>query len=277
MMKKLYPMKQLISIPKILTITSILVLFSCGDSGKSAKNDAAKDGQNVTKISEEDKLIQKMNLIDSNQQLRVINGLAFGNIEQGISIEAIGYLDTNDQEVKIEEIYSDSKTGNTERTLFYIEGGKKFATKQIVYDNTRQPTMFTERISFYDKNEKVIYSKEREAEYEEFLSQASFKPAALFDCKFDRALRLLNEEGEFETTFQGFIETKTVDYIIVGPNTKNGFTSSLAVVMPNALTQELKSNQLKYVGKKIEVLFEKTIEGNVTYQALLNIRLVESE
>jgi hypothetical protein len=161
--------------------------------------------------------------------------------------------------------------------LFYIEGGKKFATKQIVYDNTRQPTMFTERISFYDKNEKVIYSKEREAEYEEFLSQASFKPGALFDCKFDRALRLLNEEGEFETTFQGFIETKTVDYIIVGPNTKNGFTSSLAVVMPNALTQELKSNQLKYVGKKIEVLFEKTIEGNVTYQALLNIRLVESE
>lgn len=269
-------MKQLRSIPKILTISSVLMLFSCGDSEKSAKNDATKSSHNIAKISEEDKLSQKINLIDSSQQLRIINGLAFGNIDKGISIEAIGYLDTNEQEVKIEEIYSDSKTGNTERTFFYIEGGKKFASKQIIYDNTRQPTMFIERISFYDKIGKVTYTKEREAEYEELLSQASFKPAALFDCKIDRALRIMNEEGEFETTFLGFVETKTVDYIIIGPKTKE-FTTSLAVVSPNALTQELKSNQLKYVGKKIEVLFEKTMEGNVTYQALLNIRLVESE
>lgn len=268
-------MKQLISIPKILSLSFVFILFSCGDTEKDSKN-GAKAAQTVANISEEDKLSQKMNLIDSNQQLRVINGLAFGNLDSGLTIEAIGYLDTNNQEVKIEEIYSDSKTGNTERTLFYIEGGEKFATKQIIYENSRQPTMFKERISFYDKNGKVIFTKEREAEYEEYLSQASFKPAALFDCKIDRALRLLNEEGEFETTFQGFIETKTVDYIIVGPKTE-GFTSSLAVVSPNALTQEIKSNQLKYVGKKIEVLFEKTMEGNVTYQALLDIRLVESE
>ncbi len=269
-------MKQLISITKILTVSSVLILFSCGDAEKS-ENAIKTASQTVSKISDEDKFSQKMALIDSNQQLQVINGLAFGNHENGISIEAIGYLNTNNQEVKIEEIYSDSKTGNSERTYFYIEGGKKFATRQIIYDNTRKPTMFTERISFYDQNQKVIYTKEREAEYEEYLSQASFKPTALFDCKIERAMRALNEEAEFETTFQGFIETKTVDYIIVGSNTKDGYTSSLAVVLPNALTAELKSNQLKYVGKLLQVQFQKTMEGNVTYQALIDIRLVESE
>ncbi len=269
-------MKQLILIPKILSLSFVLVLFSCGDADKDSKN-GTEATQTVAKISDEDNFTQKMSQIDANQQLQVINGLAYGNHENGISIEAIGYLDTNNNEVKIEEIVSDSKTGNSERTYFYIEGGKKFATKQIIYDNARKPSMFTERISFYDKNQKVIYTKEREAEYEEFLEQAIFKPASLIDCNIDRAMRALNQEAEFELTFQGFIETKNVDYIIVGSNTKDGYTSSLAVVMPNILTQELKSNQVKYIGRSLEVQFQKTMEGNVSYQALIDIRLIGNE
>ena len=137
--------------------------------------------------------------------------------------------------------------------------------------------MFTERISFYDANQKVIFTKEREAEYEELLNQVEFKPVGLFDCKIDRAMRALNEEKEFETIFQGFVETKAVDYILVGANEKDGFVSSLAVVMPNALTFELKENQTKYIGKLLEVQFQKTTEANVTYQALVDIRIKESE
>jgi hypothetical protein len=85
-------------------------------------------------------------------------------------------------------------------------------------------------------------------------------------------MRALNEEGEFETAFQGFVETKTVDYILVGANAENGFVSSLAVVMPSAFTFELKSNQQKYIGQLLEVQFQKTMEANVAYQALVDIR-----
>jgi hypothetical protein len=68
------------------------------------------------------------------------------------------------------------------------------------------------------------------------------------------------------------VETKTVDYILVGANAENGFVSSLAVVMPSAFTFELKSNQQKYIGQLLEVQFQKTMEANVAYQALVDIR-----
>ncbi len=266
-------MKQFISIHKLVLSFSTLLLFSCGDDqNKSNEGENAADQTGTVKqLSDEDKFSQKMAAIDLNQQLQVINGLAYNN-QSEVSIQVNGYLDSNDLEVKIEEFYNDAKTGNNERTTFYIEGGKKFATRQIIFDNTKKPSVFTERISFYDKDQKVIFTKAREAEYEELLSTVNFKPVSLFDCKIDRAMRALNEEEEFETAFQGFVETKTVDYILVGANADNGFVSSLAVVMPNAFTFELKGNQKKYIGQLLEVQFQKTMEANVSYQALVDIR-----
>jgi hypothetical protein len=266
-------MKQFISIHKVVLSFSALLLFSCGDdqNKSNAGENAAAQTETVKQLSDEDKFSQKMVAIDTNQQLQVINGLAYNN-QSEVSIQVNGYLDRNNLEVKIEEVYNDAKTGNNERTSFYIEGGKKFATRQIIFDNTKKPSVFTERISFYDKDQKVIFTKAREAEYEELLSTVDFKPVSLFDCKIDRAMRALNEEGEFETRFQGFVETKTVDYILVGANAENGFVSSLAVVMPNEFTFELKSNQQKYIGQLLEVQFQKTMEANVAYQALVDIR-----
>ena len=268
-------MKQLISIPKVALLTIVLIVFSCGEEQNKVAEKQHNDSKakTVAQLSDEEKYSQKMALIDSNQQLKMITGLSFNN-EAGETVQSIGYLDMKDQEVKIEESFSDPKTGNYGTNYYYIEGGKKFATKQILYDNTRKPTVFIERVSFYNDNQEVIFTKEREAEYEELLSQSGFKPAVLFDCKIDRAMRALNEEGEFETTFQGFIQYENLDYILVGANTKTGYVSSLAVILPNELINMLKSDERKYIGTPLEVQFQKDVGGSgMTYQALVDIRM----
>ena len=274
-MMKFKIMKQLFLISRLTLFLFVLILFSCGEeqTQKQEKNTVKEKSKTVNSLSDEEKYRQKMAAIDSNKQLKVFNGLSFNN-EAGETVQAIGYVDINDQEVKIEELFSDPKTGNYGTNYFYIEAGKKFASKQIIYDNTKKPTVFVERVSYFNEKQEVIYTKERTAEYEELLGQAGFKPATLFDCEIDRAMRALNEEGEFETTFQGFIQYENLDYILVGANTKTGYVSSLAVILPNELINMLKSDERKYVGTPLEVQFQKDIGGSgMTYQALVDIRL----
>jgi hypothetical protein len=256
------------------TFIASLILFACNSSDENLTKVIPKEEiKIVEKISDEEKFMQKMASIDSIQELNIMNSLSFNNNE-GSTIEATAYFDKNGAEVKILELFNDSKTGNQSTTTFYIANGKKFASRQILFDNTTKPTKFIERISFYDSTQKVQFTKERSAEYEELLNDVTFSPAKLFDCNIDRAMRALNEQGEFETTFQGFVTTKDLDYILVGANNEEGFVSSLAIILPDETINTLKSNERKYIGTPLEVEFQNKVNGNgASYQALMRIRM----
>lgn len=255
----------------ILALMMAATVIGCQSGEKADEKNAQTE--NAAKIENEDQFEQKMADIDNATDLKVINSLAYNN-NAGSRTEAIAYLNQNDQEVKIEENFADVKTGNYGKYSFYVENGKKFATKEVYYDNELKSPSFVERISFYDENEKVIFSKERLAPFEDELEKAAFQIRSPKDCPIDRAMRVLNQEGEFTTTFQGFASAGNLTYLLVGENTKDGYASSLAVQYEEGDIKKLLKDERAFIGTPLEVQHEVMVdERGLKFQVLLAVKI----
>ncbi len=213
---------------QIIYLSIFLSLIFTGCNSSNDKNEKSDSGKEQPKFPNEDQLEEKMAAIENNKNLLVVNSLNYNN-NAGSTAGAIAYLDAEKNTVKMDEMFSDVTTGNYGTYTFYIENGKKFVSKEVYFDNELKIPIFVERISFYDKNQKVIYTKERTAEYEEDLPKMQFQIAKLKDCSLDRTMRILNQEKDFETTFQGFASDGSTKFLLVGENTPDGYASSLAV------------------------------------------------
>jgi hypothetical protein len=85
------------------------------------------------------------------------------------------------------------------------------------------------------------------------------------------ALKIINQEGEFETNFQSFTENMGKNFLILG--TEN-MTSTVAFLDYNPTLKLLKNNQKRYFGKKLIVNFSVETEANgFTFQALNDIQI----
>jgi hypothetical protein len=246
-------------------------IISCQSDNKTDEN--STQTENAAKIENEDQFEQKMADIDNATDLKLINSLAYNNNE-GSRIDAIAYLDKNDQEVKIEENFADVKTGNYGKYAYYVENGKKFATKEVYYDNQLSTPSFVERVSFYDEKGKVMFTKERLASFEDELEKAAFQIRTPKDCSIDRAMRVLNQEGEFTTTFQGFASAGNLTYLLVGEDTKDGYASSLAVQYEEGDIKTLLKSERAYIGTPLEVQHEVMVdERGLKFQVLLAVEI----
>ena len=78
-------------------------------------------------------------------------------------------------------------------------------------------------------------------------------------------MQVLNQEGEFATTFQGFISEEPYLYLIVGEDEPTGYTSSLVVQYVDQTIQKLQMNEKEMIGKGIQVGFE-TLSGTQGYE-----------
>ncbi len=252
--------------------SSAMLLFACSNDPQDQENQESTS--NVELTSEDSKFEDRMAQIDNNEKLSVLNSLAYNNNE-GSREEARAYLDKNNNEVKIEEVFSDAKTGNYGQYIFYIDNGKRFATKAIYYDNQLEKPSFIERVSYYDKNGKVKFTKERLAEYEEDLPDAAFSVVKPKDLPIDRTLRILNQEGEFVTTFQGFAEGNNMKYLLVGENKPDGYASSLAVQYEEGDIRKLMKNERAMIGKPLEVTHNMMMdERGLKFQILMTVKIL---
>ena len=121
-----------------------------------------------------------------------------------------------------------------------------------------------ERISYYDEKENPIKTIERIADFEDQLYREEFKVVENYNCSSKRALMALNQEGEFSTTFQGFIKEEPYLYLIVGDNEDNGYTSALVVQYEDQTIKKLQMYEAEMIGKGIQVEFE-TLSGTQGY------------
>lgn len=249
---------------------SIVVLYSCTSNSPSNTQKRVNNSKPSSMEQEYDRIIAT---IENNPDLTVMKSLAFNN-NAGSTVQAIVYFDQFGNEVKMEEFYSDVATGNYGTSTFYFQQGRLFASKEVYHDEQRKKPTFVERVSYYDSIPKVKLSKERTTFYEEDLSNLQFQPIKPVACSFDRAMRALNEEGEFETTFQGFITNGDMDYILVGENSANGFVSSLSLTFKDPVIEKLKTNERKYIGTPLEVEFQEAEDvSGMNYQLLTTIKL----
>lgn len=258
---------------KIASIVFIFTLLA-GCTNSSSDTNEESNGEIPAQTSSlekaETKIEQKIANTDLQEKLNEMNSLYFSK-EDGSSIQVTAFLDPSEAILKVEEKYTDKDKNEYGTRIFYIENGKKYASKERFEEHKDGKAYFVERVSFYDKNEKAINTKIRKAEFEEELDGQVFEPTALVDCSIKRAMDALNEEGEFETLFQGFIDSNNDSYLSVG-KTADGFVSALLVQYENTVTRKLRKNQERSIGTKLDLQYQKMVDENgFEFQVLLTV------
>lgn len=255
----------------IIALLAFVTFSGCQSSGDaSAKTEKKAQGK---PLSNEDEFDQKIAAIENNTELTIIRSLAY-NDSKGSTEEAIGYLDKDQSEVKIEEVFSDAVTGNFGTYTFYVEKGKKFASKAVYFDNTLPIPKFIERLTFYNKSEKPIFTKVRMADYEEELTTVNYEITKPQDLSVQRVMQIFNQEGPFESTFQGFADGGGMNYLLVGENTKDGFASSLAIQYEVGDLRKLRANERELIGTPLEVEHDIIVDPTgLTFRVLLSVKI----
>lgn len=259
---------------KTFALLFVLALISACKNETENTNDPILNGdEKELSFEGKEDIEAKVSAIDNDQNLLIVNSLMYAH-SNGSTAEAIAYLNEKQEILKIEEKFNDTKTGNFGRRIFYFENAKRIVTKEIYQDNQLKKPMFIERVSFYDKKDKVKFSQQREADFEENLEMASFQPTKATDCSKVRAMQILNQEGPFETTFQGLASNGDMDFIIVGENAKEGYTSSLAIQHNGGDIPKLLANEAAYIGRSLTVQFERVVDHrDFEFQALMALRI----
>jgi hypothetical protein len=255
-------MKTLLLSPVVLFF---LLFSSCSGENKGSDNVHFKKPKNANDIE------THMAEIENNPDWKVMNSLAYNNNE-GSTEEVIAYLNASDEAVKLEERFSDVSTGNYGKRLFYVADQKTFASKEVYFDNTLKEPAFIERISFYGKNQQPVYTRERTAPTELELDNASFQQKNPVGISIERAMQVINQQGEFATTFQGFVQSGGLTYILVGENSQDGFASSLAIQYENEDIKKLKLNERGMIGTPLQIKHQTMVdEKGLKFQVLLDL------
>jgi hypothetical protein len=212
---------------------------------------------------------------DLQNKLEVIHSLHYTK-DDGSSIEASATLNRSKEIIKVEESFIDKMANSYGTTIFYIKNKKKYASKERFEERTSTEAYFVERVSYYDENEKVVQTRIRKAPYEEDLDAMIFEIVANHDCSIHRAMQAINQEGPFTTYFQGFVISGITSYLIVGESGDNGYVSAVMLQYKTTSTNRLLQNQEKYLGKKLDIEFQKMVDNNgLQFQILLTMAPVK--
>jgi hypothetical protein len=250
------------------TVLIALLMGACGQSNKKTEEEPEE-------ISNANEFEKRIAAIDNNPDLQVINSLSY-NDNAGNTVEARAFLDKDQKEVRIEEDFSDAKTGNYGTNTFYVHNGKKFATREIYFDKQRKEKPMVERVSYYDDKAKVLYTKIRYAEGEEQLNNEGFKGVASYDCPEERVMRVINQEGEYRTTFQGFVQSNGMVYALVGGPGKDDPVSSLSVQHKYGDISKLLADERGNIGRLVRVQHETMMSPQgLRFQVLIALEFVE--
>ncbi len=255
---------------------SALFLFfqSCNDSSvKSNKNEEEYFEQDAYQPSDLEVEIEKiMEDIDMNDSLRYGQSLSY-NRPDGASVFVKIYVNDSNYTVKLFEEYTVPNSPSINSNTFYFDQGHLIATKELFEEGTGDEGHFVERVTYYNEKEKAIKTKRRTASYEEELVYENFKSSEPVACSYNRAMQVINQEGEYQTNFVEFISEEPYLYLIVGENKKDGYYSSLVVQMMTPLIKKLKSNPEKHFGTPLTINYEiLNGEQGYEYQILMGVR-----
>lgn len=253
-------------------LSMMLLVAACkSNNSKKAKDQTEKPQKDliVYTLKDEKSFDKQMMEIDSFVLAygKFASSLDYGK-EDKTTIHVDAHLDNEENIVKLVENFTDKDATSMGTNSFYLHEGKVFMSKEVFV--TTKSNDFTERISYYAPNGICLKSKERKAVSEALLSKAKFEAVAKTVCSIDRAMRALNQEKEFATTFQGFIASGKDSYMIVGTPGTGGFTSALKVKKGDKFIEEIRKDELRYLNGTIYLQFEKIEEvGGFTYQSLI--------
>ncbi len=252
----------------------ILVLFTACNSKEPENATDQTTPTNEVMPNEVDQLMLDMDADEANMPMA--QSLLYTK-EDNTMTDAKVFFDKNEVVAKISDYYLDGTTGMVIRTSFYFNGGIKFAARrtQELKNDAGKP-YFSEIVTFYDKKGKATSTKQRRADFEELLENETFFKTDITQIDEKIALQKINMENEFAVTFQGFVESGPYEFLIVGENKANGYSSSLSIQTPLSAIGYLKNRGKEELGTPLVVQFERMIDSQgYEMQLLLDVKVVK--
>ena len=272
-------MKKLSNILFALFLIQLVMLCSCSDFERRVSLDdtATKDNQAESIVfAEQVEYDSLRKIIDSEKDLTQAQSLDYE--DRGANHSRVtALLNKKNKVVKLalEEVAND---GKMIRTSFYYSGAAVFFAKQEIYDYTKEKNAYGLIYSYFGNNNKVIYSAAKMANTEEELNSkvALRTQKTMFDPS--KAKNIINQKGDFETRYQGHIDTEQYLFILVGTRGKNAQQSAIAYNKNFPLAEMLVKNEKEYLNRKLRVNFNTVTEiNNFSYQGLTGIQLINEK
>ena len=245
-------------------------LYSCGDTEEILEevNSGLINNPNEQEI-EFEAIIEA---IDKDETLREGKSLFYSR-DDGATEEVTLFVNDSNVTVKIHHEFTSPNALSLSSNTYHFSEGTMIASKELFEEGTLEEGHFVERKTYYNNDEKPIVTKIRIAPYEDHLEFEQFSIVEKHALSYQKPLNILNQKGEFETTFQGFIEEKPYLYMIVGDNKAGGYYSSLVVQYMTPLIKKMQINEIEMKGVQLSIDFEiSNGDQGYVYQLLMGVR-----
>lgn len=263
----------MINFTKLLVVSLILVgLGSCEDTPIEKAPAALEENDNYQPNSDQVDAEKYMQIID-NDSLFTGKSLYYSK-ENGESVEVDIFVNDSNVVVKMVEEYTVLGSNSICTNVFYYKDNHKFVSKELFEEVDGDVYSFVERVTYYKEGVAAV-TKERKANFENELVDKVFMIVGTHDCSDKRAFEAMNQKNEFATTFQGFVESEQLIYLIVGEDKKDGFSTTLIVQFITPVINELRANESKMIGTPLRVNFETIKEHGFESQALMSVQIIE--
>ncbi|MEZ4937457.1 MAG: hypothetical protein R2799_07670 [Crocinitomicaceae bacterium] len=240
-----------------------LFLGACSDNGAkekdgeaSIKEDSNTDGQ--TDQVESNSL--KQNIDDyvwaqdtSMESYSRINSLPFADLNANEEYQSFFLYDNNGVLKVIEEYHNLYK--NQEIKRYYFNNDEMVYASHIFVDYEDEKKYFENK--YYLNGGKVVFYDRVDG----FDNPAKEMPLDNIEVSSESAIDMMELKGEFEVSFNGFIQQPAATFLIVNA-AKKGFNTALIVDEKGADTfvKDLYDNQKKYKGKKLKLKYEAVVD-----------------
>ncbi|MBM3184906.1 MAG: hypothetical protein FJZ67_01280 [Bacteroidetes bacterium] len=259
----------------IVGILFLGFLISC-DQNKQEKSQTSHSLKEVKPMFENEIIFEnEIKDIETNENLVEVTSLEYLR-DNGETYVVKGLVDTKkeNQEMTLKKLIFKKIVGNGNETncTFYYKGTRKFVSinEETYLKNEELIKVITK--SYYDDSNKVFFSKKRTSKAES-TDTCRYKKCDLIDHNENLALKIINQEGDFQTKFQGFTELDGRLFFILGTE---HYTSTILFSEYNQTLSILKKNEKKYLGKKLIVDF--SVESDAygfTFQVMKNVQIAK--
>ncbi|NRA12967.1 MAG: hypothetical protein HRT57_13520 [Crocinitomicaceae bacterium] len=248
---------------------SFSILIACSDKPDEKEPIKKKNTPSQVYQDDNEEFEEYITQIDDSATLNEGNSLYYTH-SNGTSYEVTFKINNDDRILRMTEKYTLASTGSIMSSVFYYKDELLYATKEFFEEGVGEDAFFVERVSYYDKNSEPTLTKERTAPFEDYLDQSSFKLGNIHKCSDERAYRAITNQGEFMTTFKGFVENGPERYLMVGEDKKGGYESAILLQSRTPFLQYLFHNQDSNIGMKLDINFRTMRDpAGYEYQALL--------
>lgn len=260
---------------KIFIVVLLLVLVACQSRSETLLDPNTK--QAITKsqpvlYKDESKFEKIIKAVENNNKLLEIQSLSYDNEKQSHSLK--GLMNGPSDLVKLthlQEIYNPKQIITTD---FYFDKKYLVCAAQRRDNGLNLENSVVEIKSYYNSNNEVVFSSKRSATSPAVLDKAYFEITKKTNISSTIAFDILQQKGDFETRFLGFVDNK---YLVVGSNGVENYTSALMIKeQKNEVVDLLMSDEKYFLNALVNVKFtEVTMPNGFRAQGLETITIVK--